>query len=52
MSRDAIRDAKRPDPDKVLVDIADYVLDYDVTRSQEAMQTARQIGRASCRERV
>ncbi|MFB3087531.1 MAG: MmgE/PrpD family protein, partial [Acidiferrobacterales bacterium] len=41
MSHDAIRDAKRPDPDKVLVDIADYVLDYDVTRSQEAMQTAR-----------
>ncbi len=41
MSHDAIRDAKRPDPDKVLVDIADYVLGYDVTRSQEAMQTAR-----------
>jgi 2-methylcitrate dehydratase len=41
MSHDAIRDAKRPDPDKALVDIADYVLGYDVTRSQEAMQTAR-----------
>jgi 2-methylcitrate dehydratase len=41
MSRNAIREAKRPDPDKVLVDIADYVLDYDVTKSKEAMQTAR-----------
>jgi 2-methylcitrate dehydratase len=30
----------RPDPDKVLVDIADYVLNYDVT-SQEAYNTAR-----------
>lgn len=41
MSHDAIRDAKRPDPDKALVDIADYVLGYDVTQSNEAMQTAR-----------
>lgn len=30
----------RPDPDKVLVDIADYVLNHVVT-SQEAMNTAR-----------
>ena len=30
----------RPDPDKVLVDIAEYVLNYDVT-SQEAYNTAR-----------
>ena len=30
----------RPDPDKVLVDIADYVLDYNIT-SQEACNTAR-----------
>ena len=30
----------RPDPDKVLVDIADYVLDYEVS-SQEALNTAR-----------
>jgi 2-methylcitrate dehydratase len=30
----------RPDPDKVLVDIAEYVLDYEVT-SQEAYNTAR-----------
>ena len=41
MSREAIREAKRPEPDKALVDIADYVLGYDVTRSKEAMQTAR-----------
>jgi 2-methylcitrate dehydratase len=30
----------RPDPDKVLVDIADYVCDYTIT-SQEAYDTAR-----------
>jgi 2-methylcitrate dehydratase len=30
----------RPDPDQVLVDIADYVLNYSVT-SQEAYETAR-----------
>jgi 2-methylcitrate dehydratase len=41
MSREAIREAKRPAPDKALVDIADYVLSYDVTRSKEAMETAR-----------
>ncbi len=41
MSREAIREAKRPEPDKALVDIADYVLGYDVTRSREAMETAR-----------
>lgn len=41
MSHDAIRDAKRPDPDGVLIDIADYVLGYDVTKSKEAMETAR-----------
>ncbi|MDX1488897.1 MAG: MmgE/PrpD family protein, partial [Acidiferrobacterales bacterium] len=41
MSRDATREAKRPAPDRTLVDIADYVLDYDVTKSKEAMQTAR-----------
>jgi 2-methylcitrate dehydratase len=41
MSREAIRETKRPAPDKVLTDIADYVLDYDVTQSGEAMQTAR-----------
>ena len=36
-----IRSARRPKPDKVFVDIADYVLDYDVTASKEAMKTAR-----------
>jgi 2-methylcitrate dehydratase len=41
MSREAIREAKRPAPDKALTDIADYVLHYDVTQSSEAMQTAR-----------
>jgi len=50
----------RPKPDKVLVDIADYVCDYKVV-SKEAYATARycltdtlgcEIGRASCRERV
>jgi 2-methylcitrate dehydratase len=41
MSREAIREAKRPAPDKALTDIADYMRDYDVTQSREAMQTAR-----------
>ena len=34
------RSAKRPDPEKVLTDIADYVLDYEVN-SSEAYETAR-----------
>jgi 2-methylcitrate dehydratase len=34
-------DARRPDPDQVLVDMAAYVLGYDVTQSQAAMETAR-----------
>ncbi|MEW5956673.1 MAG: bifunctional 2-methylcitrate dehydratase/aconitate hydratase [Chloroflexota bacterium] len=37
----AIFDARRPAPDQALVDLADYTLNYDVTRSQEAMTTAR-----------
>lgn len=41
MSSHDIRDTKRPDPDQVLVDIADYVMNYDVTQSSEAMTTAR-----------
>lgn len=41
MSREAIREAKRPAPDRALTDIAGYVRDYDVTQSSEAMQTAR-----------
>ncbi|NNE56782.1 MAG: bifunctional 2-methylcitrate dehydratase/aconitate hydratase, partial [Hellea sp.] len=40
MSSFDIRSAKRPDPDKVLSDIADYVLDYEVA-SEEAYRTAR-----------
>ena len=41
MSQQAVYSAKRPDPDQVLVDIAEFVLSYDVTRSQEALETAR-----------
>jgi len=41
MSQHAIQSAKRPDPDQALVDIADYILNYDVTRSRDAMETAR-----------
>ncbi|MGD2173556.1 MAG: bifunctional 2-methylcitrate dehydratase/aconitate hydratase [Gammaproteobacteria bacterium] len=41
MSKAAVLDASRPDFDTVIQDIVDYVLDYDVTRSDEAMQTAR-----------
>ncbi|MDH3537541.1 MAG: MmgE/PrpD family protein, partial [Gammaproteobacteria bacterium] len=41
MSKAAVLDASRPDFDQVIQDIVDYVLEYDVTRSDEAMQTAR-----------
>jgi 2-methylcitrate dehydratase len=41
MSKAAVLDASRPDFDPVIQDIVDYVLDYDVTQSPEAMQTAR-----------
>lgn len=41
MSKAAVLDASRPDFDQVIQDIADYVLTYDVTRSGEAMETAR-----------
>ncbi len=41
MSKAAVLDASRPDFDKVIQDIVDYVRDYDVTQSDEAMQTAR-----------
>lgn len=34
------RSAARPDPDEVIVKIADYVCDYEIT-SQEALETAR-----------
>jgi 2-methylcitrate dehydratase len=41
MSKAAVLDASRPDFDQVIQDIADYVMTYDVTRSDEAMETAR-----------
>ena len=41
MSKAATLDTTRPDFDKVIQDIVDYVLNYDVTISDEAMKTAR-----------
>jgi len=41
MSSPDIRDAKRPDFDKVLQDITDYVMNDDVAQSRLAMETAR-----------
>ncbi len=41
MSKAAVFDASRPDFDPVIQDITDYVMNYDVTQSQEAMETAR-----------
>jgi len=35
-----IKSARRPDPEKVLTDIADHILDYKIS-SQEAYETAR-----------
>ena len=35
-----IKQTKRPDPDQLLVDIADYVIDYQI-ESEEAFKTAR-----------
>ncbi len=40
MSHIGTRAAKRPDPDQVLVDIADYVSGYEID-SEEALSTAR-----------
>ena len=40
MSHHDIRSAQRPDPDREMVDIADYVSDYQIA-STEAFQTAR-----------
>ena len=40
MSQHDIRSAERPDPDQVLVDIAEYVCNYDVD-SELAFETAR-----------
>jgi len=41
MSKAAVLDASRPQFDQVIQDIVDYVLDYDVTQSSNAMETAR-----------
>ena len=41
MSKAATLDARRPEFDQVIQDITDYVMNYDVTQSDEAMQTAR-----------
>lgn len=41
MSQAITLDTTRPDFDKVIQDIVDYTLDYDVSSSDEAMQTAR-----------
>jgi 2-methylcitrate dehydratase len=41
MSKAAVLDASRPDFDKVIQEITDYVLNHDVTVSAEAMETAR-----------
>jgi 2-methylcitrate dehydratase len=41
MGRTTVLDASRPEFDRVIADIADYVLGYDVTQSSEAMETAR-----------
>lgn len=41
MSQQTVYDASRPDPDQALVDIAEYVLHFDVSQSREAMETAR-----------
>ena len=41
MTKAAVLDASRPEFDKVIQDIVDYVLTHDVTQSDEAMETAR-----------
>jgi len=41
MSSLDFKDATRPEYDRVIRDIADYVIDFDVTVSSEAMNTAR-----------
>jgi len=41
MSQQTVYDANRPDPDQALVDIAEYILNYNVSHSREAMETAR-----------
>ena len=41
MSKAAVLDASRPDFDQVIQDIVDYVMTYDVSQSDKAMETAR-----------
>ncbi len=41
MSGHAIRSAERPPFDAAIKNIVDFVMDYDVTQSREAMETAR-----------
>ena len=41
MSKAVVLDANRPDFDQVIQDIVDYVMTYDVTQSEKAMETAR-----------
>ena len=41
MSKAAVLDASRQDYDEVIKNIVDYVMEYDVTTSAEAMDTAR-----------
>lgn len=41
MTQADLRDASRPDFDRVIQEITDYVLSFDVTQSDEAMSTAR-----------
>lgn len=41
MSKAAVLNASRPDYDRVIQDITDYVMNYDVSQSREAMETAR-----------
>ncbi len=41
MSKAAVLNASRPNYDPVIQEISDYVLNYDVSQSREAMQTAR-----------
>ncbi|MGH8397905.1 MAG: MmgE/PrpD family protein, partial [Gammaproteobacteria bacterium] len=42
MSAHDLKSAQRPDPDKLLVDIADYVCNYKI-KSEEAYATARYV---------
>lgn len=41
MSATPVKDARRPEPDRLLVEIAEYVTGFDPTTSETAMETAR-----------